>query len=159
MCNSQPVFNYLNAAYAAIVAAIVLIGLAAVANNSFFGAPGAPALMVAAGVSTISAVVLLGFAVGKMDAFIACTSKLEKCRGNKSNFDNAMNALRTVLGIQSTACFVAAGFAWIPWAGAAPMYVIATTLIIQLPVIATLIISAKSLVNCLQPPTTTDDIG
>jgi len=157
MCNFQPVYNYLNAVYAAIAAAMVLIGSAAILNASFLGAPGSPALMVLAGTSTSSAIVLLGIALGKMNAFISCKGDLEKCRGNKSNFNNALNALRTVLGIQAAACFAAAGVAWVPWAGLAPMYAIATTLLIQLAMVTALIIYARSLINCLQPRDTSGE--
>lgn len=63
---------------------------------------------------------------------------------------STLAALKTVLGIQATACFAAAGIAWIPWAGDVPMGVILAALIIQAALIATLIGFWIAVATCLQ---------
>jgi hypothetical protein len=63
---------------------------------------------------------------------------------------SALNALQTALSIQAVACFVAAAIAWIPWAGAAPMYVILASLIVQLALIPSLYVFMSDLVGCIQ---------
>jgi hypothetical protein len=76
------------------------------------------------------------------------------CSGAYSNLRNAITALITVLTIQATACFVAAGIAWIPWAGQAPMWVILGTLFIQMPLIPSLIAFGVQLVDCVNKAAT-----
>lgn len=150
MCNENSIRNYLIAGYSAILSAIGFIVTAAVLNNSFFGAPGAPFLMLSAAGFTGLASLFFSFAKGKMEEYIKCMGYNDSCSASYNNFFKAINALIVVLGIQTTACLAAAGIAWIPWFGAVPMYAIIGTLIIQFAVGISLIIFAIELINCLK---------
>lgn len=149
MCDIGPLRNWLIASLTTLIGAIGLVTAAAILNNSFFGAPASPALMIAAGVAAALAVVLLGFAISALNAYCQCLSG--RCEGQCSNLRNLLSGVVAVLGIQATACFAAAGIAWIPWAGAAPMYVILGAFIIQVPLIISGIAFALALAKCGQP--------
>jgi len=133
-----------------LAGAIAAVIVAAVLNNGFFSAPASPAAMVTAGLLAAAAAAALAVAKGQADSFFQCMGAPPACAGALSNLLNALTALITVLGIEATACFVAAGFAWIPWAGAAPMYVILAALIIEAVLVPTLIAFAVTLVSCAQ---------
>jgi hypothetical protein len=138
----------ISVAAAGIVAAIVAIGVAVGLNNSFFGAPGAPAAMVAAGIASVAAVVALRLLIVDVNEYFSCMGSPDSCSVELSNVINSINALVVVLGIQATACFVAAGIAWIPWAGSAPMYAILASLITQLALVPSLYIFMADLASC-----------
>jgi hypothetical protein len=72
------------------------------------------------------------------------------CAAEFSNFMSALAGLMTVLGIQAAASFAAAGIAWMPWAGQAPMWVILGALVVQLALIPSLIAFFEALVRCAQ---------
>lgn len=148
-CDPGSLIASLVAAGVAIAVAIGFIVAAAIANNSFFGAAGSPALMVGAGVSSGVATGLLGLAKSAADAYFQCAGSPPACLGAYDNLIAALAAMITVMGIQTTACFVVAGIAWIPWAGGAPMYVILGALIIQAALIPTIIAFANALISCI----------
>lgn len=143
MCDLGPLRKYLAFTVASILTAVGLIVAAAVANGSFFGAVASPGLMIAAGLATIVAMALCGAALNALEVFCRCAGRA--CAGACSNFRNTLKAGAILLGIQATACFVAAGIAWIPWAGQAPMWAIAGALILQV----VLLISAFFLLGTL----------
>lgn len=156
MCDENPLIVALAAAGffvgGAIASIIVAIGL----NGSFWLAPGAPGAMIAAGVSTTAAVGSLVAAYYAMSSYFACMVGTDaalglRCKGALENFLTSVFALIAVLSIQALACFAAAGAAWIPWAGSAPMWVILATLIIQAIVIAALTTYFFRVRSCLRP--------
>jgi hypothetical protein len=128
--------------------------VAAVLNNGFFSAPASPAAMITAGGLTLGALAAVAGAKALVDSYFQCAGAPPGCAGALSNLLSALVALMTVLSIQATACFVAAGIAWIPWAGAAPMYVLIATFIIQLALIPTIIAFSVTLVDCVKNATT-----
>src|SRR3954469_2836726 len=142
-CGDANLVLAFSGAGAATVAADGFVVAAAIANGSFFGAPGSPALMLACGVASHSAAGLLGLAELQADNYSACLRRygvrVEDCVGELENFKRNASAIATVLRTQGTAAFVAAGIAWIPWVGQAPMWVIAAALALQLALIASLI--------------------
>lgn len=144
---------------AGIIAAIASVGVAVVLNNGFCTAPASPAAMIVAGASTLVAVGALSFLLGDVNNYYQCMGSPAACDGELSNVTNAINALRTVLGIQATACFVAAGIAWIPWAGAAPMYVILASLITQLALVPSLYIFLGDLASCANSESAQPAVG
>lgn len=154
-CDPSQLYTLLGVAIALIVAAAALILAAAVLNNSFWLAGGSPVLMVAAGFSSAGAAATLKFASDSATSYFQCMGSPAACAGALSNFLVALAAIVVVLGIQSTACFVAAGVAWIPWAGQGPMYAILATLLLQIPLITSAIIFLDQLINCLQTPPST----
>jgi hypothetical protein len=149
MCDIKPLRNWLLASLSGILVAIGLIVAAAIANNSFFGAPASPGLMITAGFVTAFAVVFVGLAINALDAYFRCL--MGRCEGQCSNLRNLLNGVRVVLGIQAAACFVAAGIAWIPWAGAIPMYVILGALFLQLVLLVSGIAFVNALARCGRP--------
>ncbi len=136
-----------------IVGAIASLGVAIALNNAFCTAPAAPGAMIAAGVASLVAVTALSLLGSEISNYYECMNAPQACAVDLTNAINAVNALKTVLGFQASACFVAAGIAWIPWAGAVPMYVILASLIIQLAVIPSLIIFLINLVSCANDAT------
>ena len=153
MCDFTPVRNWLIGLAAAItVAAAVALGAAAV-NNTGWYAWLAPAGMILAAAITASAILLCGAAIDALDAFCACAGS--RCAGACSNLRATLNAARVVFGIQATACLVAAGVSWIPWVGAAPIYVIIGALIVQLALIISAIYFVTQLASCQTAPTPT----
>jgi hypothetical protein len=149
MCDLSQLTIFLSAAAALVAVAIAAIVVAAILNNGFFSAPGSPAFMVAAGVSTLLAVAALKNAYN-----LAAACSTPACGGALSNLLNVLAALITVLGIQAVACFAAAGIAWIPWAGQVPMYVILGSLISQAILIPSAIAFAVAFVDCVKTATT-----
>jgi hypothetical protein len=105
--------------------------------------------MVGAGVSSGVATGAHGHAKGAADAYFQCAGSPPACLGAYDSLIAALAAMITVMGIQTTACFVVEGIAWIPWAGGVPMYVILGALIIQAAMIPTIIAYANDLINCI----------
>lgn len=135
-------------ALAGIVGAIMFVTVAIILNNGFFTAPASPAMMVAAGVLSLAAVAALTGLLVSINEYFQCMGSPAECADELSQVTAAITALITVLIIQATACFVAAGVAWIPWAGAAPMYAIMATLILQLALLPTLSVFMEDLTTC-----------
>ena len=157
MCEISTVL--IGVAAAGIIGAIVSIGVAIALNNGFFTAPSAPAAMIAAGIASgVAAGALLGLSAQISD-YYQCMGSPQACAGDFSNAMNAVNALITTLFIQAAACFVAAGIAWIPWAGAAPMYVILASLIAQSALIPSLYVFLGDLVSCANDVATEPAVG
>jgi hypothetical protein len=155
MCNFSMIDVYLTACGVGITAALISLGIAIALNNGFFSAPGSPVAMIAAGIATGVALGSIYLARGAFEEYLSCMELSHRgisalCESSISNFMNAIAALATILGIQTTACFAAAGIAWIPWAGQAPMWVILATLILQIPIITTLGIFFVDVKNCLE---------
>lgn len=150
MCNLTLLEVFLATAGASITAAILIIGVAAALNASFFGAPGSPGLMITAGILTGAAVAAVTIALSLVNSYFECMGSPSACEGVLSNLTNILKALIIVLSIQAVACFVAAGIAWIPWAGIAPMFAIAATLIIQLGLIPSAVVFSVDLINCAE---------
>lgn len=152
-CDLTPFTALMATATAFVAGAIAAVVVAAILNNGFFSAPASPAAMVTAGGLTLGAIAALVAARALVSSWFACMGAPPACAGALSNLLNALTAMITVLGIQATACFVAAGFAWIPWAGAAPMYVILGAFIVQAALIPTLAAFSVALVNCVKAAT------
>ncbi len=150
MCDLSTFQILLGTAGAFIAGAIAAVIVAAALNNGFFSAPASPAAMITAGGLTLAAIGSLVAARALVESYFQCMGAPPACAGALSNLLNALAGLLTVLGIQATACFVAAGIAWIPWAGAAPMYVILGAFIVQLGLIPTVIAFSVDLVNCVE---------
>jgi len=144
MCDATPVINWLQALIAAIVGTLALLGVAVAYNGSILGAWMAPAWMLGAAGATAFAILLCGRALSALDTVCACLKP--RCAGDCRNVRAAINAIRTVLSIQATACLAAALTAWIPWFGQSSIYAIGGALISQVP----LVISAIVLVGRLQ---------
>jgi len=150
MCDLSSFQILLGTAGAFIAGAIAAVIVAAVLNNGFFSAPASPAAMITAGGLTLAAIGSLIAARALVESYFQCMGAPPACAGALSNLLNALAGLLTVLGIQAAACFAAAGIAWIPWAGGAPMYVILGAFIIQAALIPTVIVFSVALVNCVQ---------
>jgi hypothetical protein len=146
-------------AVASIVAAIAAVITAAVLNNGFFSAPAAPAFMIVAGASSGAAVVMLSLLLRNINDYYECMGSPAACAGELAGVTAAISALIAVLSIQAAACFAAAGIAWIPWAGAAPMYAILASLIVQLGVIPTLYVYLGDLVTCANEEASQPAVG
>lgn len=156
MCDDRPLIAAIIAAGTFILAAIASIIIAIGLNGSFWLAPGAPGAMIAAGVTTLLAVASLLTAYFFVSSYFACMVGTDsalglRCKGALDNFLTALFALITVLTIQAAACFAAAGVAWIPWVGSAPMWVILATLILQAALIPTLTAFFFGLRRCVLP--------
>jgi hypothetical protein len=149
-CDLGPVYGLLSAAAVSIALAIGFVVAAAAANNSFFGAGASPALIIAAGVASLAAVGSLAGARAMIENYFACMGSPAACQGALSNLLNVIAGLMTVLSIQATASFVVAGVAWIPWAGAAPMYVILGALIVQAALIPTAVAFVTDFISCVE---------
>jgi hypothetical protein len=150
MCDLSSFQILLGMAGALIAGAIAAVIVAAALNNGFFSAPASPAAMITAGLLTLAAIGVLSAARGAVASYFQCMGAPPACLGALTNLYNALAGLLTVLGIQATACFVVAGFAWIPWVGAVPMYAILGAFIVQLGLIPTVIAFSVALVNCVQ---------
>jgi len=144
---------------AGIIGAIAAVATAIVLNNGFWTAPASPAAMITAGVASLTAVVTLSILLTQVSDYYACMGSPSACTGELSNVTNAINALISVLSIQAAACFIVAGIAWIPWAGAAPMYVIMATFITQLALVPSFYIFLSDLVSCANNEATQIEIG
>lgn len=149
MCDAGALIGLLASAGALIIAATVTIGIAAALNNGFFSAPGSPAVMLAAAAMVVAAGAALAGARALAESYFQCMGAPSECLGEFNNFITNIDALIVVLGIQATASFVAAGIAWIPWAGAAPMYVILGSLIAQAALVPSLTGFWVALENCV----------
>jgi len=151
MCDLTPVRNWLLAVFAAIVAAVAVIVTAAAANGSWWYAWTSPGLMVSAAATTAVAVFLCGRALSALETYCKCVG--DSCRGACANMRNAINAARTVLGIQAAACLSAVLVAWIPWVAQPVMYVIIGALLSQLAMIFYAILVLSKLRECaVKPP-------
>lgn len=139
----------LGLAIAFIIAALAAISTAIALNGSFCLAPGSPGFMVAAGALSLAAVGMIGLLKGEVVGYWECTGSPEACVGNYLTLITAMDALILVLSIQAAACFAAAGIAWIPWVGAAPMIAIAVTMITQLGLLIALWAIVSELAFCV----------
>ena len=128
-CNAQTLRTWLGISSGTILTSAGFVGGAAAANNSFFGAPASPGLMLLAAAAAGGADGALGKAVEELDAYCECLG--DSCEGQCRNLRANLEAIRVVMRAQGAACVAAAGIAWIPWAGAVPMYVILGALIAQ----------------------------
>ena len=150
MCDLPTIIALLGTAGGLITASLIALGVAIVLNNGFFSAPASPAAMIIAGGLLVGAVVALVPAAGKINDYVQCMGAATACAGELSNLQNALTALISVLLIQATASFVAAGIAWVPWAGQIPMWVILGSLVMQLILIPTIIAFFNDLVRCAE---------
>ncbi len=149
MCDLPTIVALLGTTAGLITASLVALGVAIALNNGFFSAPGSPAAMVTAGALLVAAVAVLSPATALINDYVSCMGAGAACAGQLSNVQNALAALITVLGIQAAASFAAAGIAWIPWAGQAPMWVILGSLVVQLALIPSVIVFFNDLVSCV----------
>ena len=152
MCDISSITAELVIAHAAIIAAIAALGAAIALNNSFFGAPGAPVPMGIAAASSLAASIALGVALSKLDACAPPTG----CEGDWHNIRNVLAALATVMAFQAIAAAAAVIPAAVPFVGAAPMYVILTTLVLKLPLVPTLIGFVATFGGCIARATATN---
>lgn len=159
MCEVAGLLASLASAGSLVLVSIGLITAAALANNGFFSAPSSPALMVAAGVAIIAAGAALSVAKALAEDYFQCMGAPDACRGALENFLTNIDALILVMGIQATASLAAASVAWIPWAGAAPMYAIIGTLVLQASLIPSLTAFWVVLEDCLERAATAATVG
>ena len=150
MCDLSQITPSIVMALAGVILAIASIGTAIVLNNGFCTAPGSPIMMLIAGGACLAAVAGLVLLNKEITEYYECMNSPKECYGELTSLLNASKALITVLSIQATACFVAAGIALIPWVGAAPMYVILAALITQMGLIPSLYIFVRDFVVCVQ---------
>jgi hypothetical protein len=150
MCDLPTIVALLGSAAGLITASLVALGVAIALNNGFFSAPGSPAAMAVAGGLLVAAVAVLSPASALINDYVSCMNAGAACAGQLSNVQNALAGLITVLGIQAVASFAAAGIAWIPWAGQAPMWVILGSLVVQLALIPSIIVFFNDLVRCAE---------
>ncbi len=150
MCDLGPLFNALLIAGGLIVASAAAIGVAAVLNAGFFSAPGAPIPMAAAAALAASASILLVTAENRAIEFFTCIGSPEACQGDLTNLTEALQGIAGVLGVQALAAAAVAAVAWIPWAAQPAMYVIATSLLAQIPLIALVTTYANDFQKCVK---------
>ncbi len=149
MCDIGSLEAVLGSAAAAITAALVLIAIATALNGGFFSAPGAPAPMAAAGVSTLVAVGLLIGAREMLSDYYACHGSPDACLGHFNNLMNALTGLITILSIQGAATLALATVAWIPWAVLPLQIAIVAALVTQIAMIPTVIAFWAVLKDCI----------
>lgn len=131
--------------------AVGLIIVAAVLNLSFWKAYLSPFLMGGAAGATALAGLFCGFALTALDTFCACAGPT--CKGACDNMRNTLKAVLVVLGVQTTACLVAALLAWIPVAGLPLMVAVGGALVAQVALIIAVLGFFAQLDNCqLAPP-------
>lgn len=145
-CDPRPVERWLHAGNGLTAASLGFVIGAAVANNSFFGAVGSPGLMLGAAAAAAGAAGALGAAAGAAETYCRCLAG--SCSGECANLTNALKGSAAVRGIQATARAAAAGIACIPWAGAAPMYVIAGALALEIGVLTIANLFLRNLKAC-----------
>lgn len=166
-CSSNGVIASLVAATAAIVIALGLITTAAIMNGSWWAAPGAVPLMFAAAGATAGAMAGVVAAIPLMVTFIDClrvnyvpapsqalpgsiTAQAPPCATSMSTWYTLVVGIGLALTVQAAACLKAAGIAWIPLLGLAPMTVITAALVVQAGAIAGLIAASADLFACLE---------
>ena len=152
MCDPTPIRNWLIACAAAIALAIATIIGAAIANGSYWYTYLSPAGMIVAAVFTGAAIGACSMAISALDTFCACVGP--RCSGQCGNMRTTLQAGRTVLGIQATACLTVAAYAWIPGAANPAQWVIIGALIIEAALIIGAIAFYSSLTSCAVPPVT-----
>jgi hypothetical protein len=150
MCDPTPVRNWLIGIAAAIAVAIGLIVAAAVTNGSFWLAWQSPGWMLLAAAAAGAAVLVCGQTLTALDTLCRCAG--ERCAGQCYNMRNTLNAARVVLGIQATACLLAAAYAWIPWVAQPSMWIIVAALATQAALIISALAFFSSLARCARPP-------
>lgn len=150
-CNITPLLGFLIAALAFALMADSMLVAAAIANNSFWLALGTPAISLLAGACAAAAGALLLAAVNALNTYCQCLEG--NCAGDCNNLANTLKGAAAVMFSEATACAVASGFDWIPWVGAAPIYVIIATVVLQIPLIIMAISFTNQLATCGQSAT------
>ncbi len=123
---------------------------AAIANGSLLGAIASPALLGCAAGATVGSIVFTSFARANLEAFCQCMSAHggASCSGECGNLARVLEAMIADLGIALTACLKAAGVAWIPWGGLAPILAVAGALALQVPLEASAWFFLNQLKQC-----------
>lgn len=156
MCDPTPIRNWLWGVYAAILAAVGFIIIAIGTNASIKGALTSPTWMGCAGIATFAALCLCFRVNYALDDFCRCAEP--SCVAECSNMGNTVNAFIAVLGIQVTACALAAVTAWVPYFGQAPMWIILGTLLLQVPLIISALVFYSHFADCAAPQPV-DELG
>lgn len=132
-----------------ITAASVSVGIAAALNAGFFSAPGAPAPMVVASVTSGIAAGMLGFGVrNAMDDFFRCMGSPPECLQLLTDLQSVIAGLATVLLAQAVAAGAAAAVAWIPGVAQPAMWAILGAFLLQIGLIPTTIGLVLELIDC-----------
>lgn len=146
MCDPTPVRNWILATIAAIFVVVAIIVGAAVANGSWYYSWTAPGVMISAAIVTGVAIFFNSMALGALNTFCACAGA--RCASACSNLRATLTAAGVLLGIQATACLLAALSAWIPSVGQAPMWIIIGALVIEAAVLITALAFLSALTSC-----------
>lgn len=147
MCELDTAFLWLAAA--SLATAIGCVSVAIAKNLSFCLAPASPAWIAAAGVAVLVAIGFLAGGQTDIDEYWECSGQPAECQGYYGNAEAYLDGVMAVLGVLAAACFAAAGIAWIPWAGAAPMGVIAASLAAEVPLVYFFVEHLIKLVDCV----------
>jgi hypothetical protein len=119
MCDYSAVAGLITTALVALTAAAILIAAAVVANLTFFGAPGAVPVAIAAAVLCGTASVAIFTAMGLGHAFIDCINANfgSACPAAVSGFDIYLGLLGGLMALETGIIIVAVATSGIPWAG------------------------------------------
>lgn len=131
-----------------VVAAAASVGVAAVLNAGFFSAPGAPFAMVAAGAAASAAVGVLKSAIDDVQIYQKTGCCAADCISKADQLQSLLAGAATVVAAEASACYAAAGIAWIPWASQPAMQVILGAFILEIPLIATFGVLRSQLADC-----------
>jgi hypothetical protein len=150
-CDISPTRNWLIAAGTGIGASAILVGAAAIANASFFGAAASPGLMIGAGVFAVGARYALSKADDALTSYCTCLKVAEKdCGGQCGNLSRNIEAISLVMSIEAPACFGTAVAAWLPWAAQPAMLVILGSLIMEGVLTTSAVAFLIALVQCAE---------
>jgi hypothetical protein len=150
-CDFTSTQNWLIAAGAGIAASAGFVASAAIANGSFFGAAASPLLMVAAGAAASGAAYALSQAIDALNQYCSCLRESGRdCQGQCSNLGNNLQAIKVVMGIDATACFATAVWAWVPWAAQPAMLAILGAMILESFLVLSAVVFLVTVLQCAQ---------
>jgi hypothetical protein len=129
-CDIEPTRNWYIAAGVLAGVSSAAVGTAIGLNHGILTAPASPVAMGVAVAAAGGAAASLGVAALKLDQYCGCLGGA--CSGECTGLKAAITGAATAIGAQIPACVAAAVGAWIPFAGAPPMYVVLGSLVAQL---------------------------
>ena len=150
MCDISNVQLALDLGLTTMIAAVAFVAAAIIANGSFFGAAGSPALMFAAAGSTAAAVVAFTSASLLLSEFFTCAGSPAACENDLNTILGIIAGIGAVLVVQAAACLVVAGVSWIPWGSIPPMTAIAVAIGFQIALIAGLTVLVNEFAACVE---------
>ncbi len=146
MCDFLSIRNWFIATTIAIIAAASFVSGAAIANGSIFKVYLSPIGMLAAAGSTGLAILFISNANNALNVFSRCAG--ERCSGVVNNIRNIILAVKSVLGINLTACLTVAAYAWIPLAAIPAQTVIIGALLVLVPLVISGYVFINQLSGC-----------